>query len=553
MNKWFTLALLMLLVLTGCASNKRTAPAESKVTTPYTGIVTKVAILPLKAMDSPSRYIQKMLTVRDLEIAFDDHPEYSLMSMEDVAHEFKLSGYRDVDELETEEMRELADMTKCDVLAMANITSISSENYAIAMRLYSARTEELHQLNFNVSKYKEQRWETLHTSLMGELDKFVTTEVDKMFNIATNYYSSGNYTEAEKSLKQALGLNPDLKDAHYYLGATYAKLNRPDEAITELNLNLEKDPAHQQSLRLLADIYEQKQLPLKRLEVMEKIATLNKDEEMWLAIANIYAENKNNAKAETALTEAIKIDPQYSLAQLRLAFLLYEDSRYADAIPYLEYAFDKYPENDLISRRLATSYQRTNRVADAIAKYEASIKSNPANPLPYLNVVSLYRMQAAEATDTKVAAEFNAKAIAMMNQLVAAQPNNAMAYVNLAGIYLAQNNFTLAEANSNLALQKDPSLYLPYIYLSTIVQNKGTLDYNRFADLEQKAAKAVGKAANTLKKERDNARSSANANFRRAADLLNQAKSRATEAEVITDINNRLSRVNNLISQSSGY
>jgi len=553
MNKWFTLALLMLLVLTGCASNKRTAPAESKVTTPYTGIVTKVAILPLKAMDSPSRYIQKMLTVRDLGIAFDDHPEYSLMSMEDVAHEFKLSGYRDVDDLETEEMRELADMTKCDVLAMANITSISSENYAIAMRLYSARTEELRQLNFNVSKYKEQRWETLHTSLMGELDKFVTTEVEKMFNIATNYYSSGNYTEAEKSLKQALGLNPDLKDAHYYLGATYAKLNRPDEAITELNLNLEKDPAHQQSLRLLADIYEQKQLPLKRLEVMEKIATLNKDEEMWLAIANIYAENKNNPKAEAALTEAIKIDPQFSLAQLRLAFLLYEDSRYADAIPYLEYAFDKYPENDLISRRLATSYQRTNRVADAIAKYETSIKSNPANPLPYLNVVSLYRMQAAETTDAKVAAEFNAKAIAMMNQLVAAQPNNAMAYVNLAGIYLAQNNFTLAEANSNLALQKDPSLYLPYIYLSTIVQNKGTSDYNRFADLEQKAAKAVGKAANTLKKDRDNARSSANANFRRAADLLNQAKSRATEAEVITDINNRLSRVNNLISQSSGY
>ncbi|MBP7310738.1 MAG: tetratricopeptide repeat protein [Candidatus Cloacimonetes bacterium] len=553
MNKWLTVAMVMILVLSGCASNRKASEPETKDAAPYTGIVTKVAVLPLKAMDSQSRYIQKILTVRDLDIAFAKHPAYDLLNMDEVADQFKLSGYRDVDDLETEEMTELAEMTKCDVLAMANITTLRSDSYAIAMRLFSARTQELKALNFNVSKFKEERWETLDTALMKEIDGFISTEVDKIFNVATNYYTNANYPEAEKNLKMAMGLNPDLKDAHYYLGATYAKMGKTDDAIRELNLNLEKDKTHQQSLYLLMEIYEQKQQPIQRLEVMEKLATLNEDEEMWLAIGNLYAENKNIGKAEAALGEAIKLDANFAVARSRLAFLLYEESRYADAIPHLEYAFDRYPENDLISRRLAVSYQRTNRVADAIAKYETAIKNNPSNPQPYLSVVSLYRMQASDATDPKQAAEYNAKALDMMNQLVKAQPDNALAYVNLAGIYLAQNNFPQAEANSNLALQKDPSLYLPFVYLSTVAQNKGTADYNRFADLEQQAAKAVGRKANTLKKDRDNARLAANANFRKAADYLNQAKSRATENEAITDINNRLSRVNNLISQSSGY
>ncbi len=554
MNKWLTVAIVLLLVLTGCASNRKASETETKAATePYTGIVTKVAILPLKAMDSQSRYIQKILTVRDLDIAFASHPAYDLMNMDEVAGQFKLSGYRDVDDLETEEMTELAEMTQCDVLAMANITTLRSDSYSIAMRLFSARTQELIQLNFNVSKFKEERWKTLETEVLAKIDEFVSNEVDKIFNVATNYYSSGNYPEAEKNLKMALGLNSELKDAHYYLGATYAKMGKSDDAIRELNLNLEKDKTHQQSLYLLMEMYEQKQQPLKRLEVMEKLAALNEDEEMWLAIGNLYVENKNISKAEAALGEAIKLDPNFAVARSRLAFLLYEEGRYADAIPHLEYAFDRFPDNDLISRRLAVSYQRTNRVADAIAKYETAIRNNPSNPQPYLSVVSLYRMQANDATDPKLAAEFNAKALAMMNQLIKAQPDNALAYLNLAGIYLAQSNFAQAETNSNLALQKDSSLYLPFVYLGTIAQNKGTNDYNRFAELEQQAAKAVGKKANTLKKDRDNARLSANANFRKAAEYFNQAKSRATEDETIADINNRLNRVNSLISQSSGY
>ncbi|GAB1366825.1 hypothetical protein MASR1M36_16960 [Candidatus Cloacimonadaceae bacterium] len=551
MNKWILIACAALLILAGCTAN-RTVPTTKEVV-PYEGITTKVAILPIKAMDSPSKYIQKMLTVRDLAYAFSSHPKYELQNMESVAAEFKMSGYKDVDDLELEDMKELATLTKCDVLAMGNITDVNGSVFAVAMRLYSARTGELRQLNFNLQKMKEDRWKTLDTALIGDLDKFVSTEVDKIYNIAMNFYAAENYSESEKSLKMAMGLNPDLKDAQYYLGATYFKMGKIDLAVQNLEANLAKDPQHQQTLYMLMDIYDQTKQPLKRLAVMEKLATLNEDEELWLAIANLYAEQNNNAKAESALRSAIALKEDYAQAHLRLALLLYDQERYNDAIIPLEYTFDRFPENELVSRRLAVAYQKTNRLGDAVAKYEQLIKNNPNNVQAYLSVTNLYRTQAADATDPKIVAEIQQKAINTMNELKKVQPDNALAYLNLATIYLSQSKFSEVESNATQASQKDPTLYLPFVYLGTVSQNKGTTEYNRFAELEQKAAKAVGKQANQLKKDRDNARSAANSHFRKAAEYLNAAKTRASEPETINDINNRLNAVNQLISRSSGF
>ncbi|MDD2228817.1 MAG: tetratricopeptide repeat protein [Candidatus Cloacimonetes bacterium] len=551
MNKWFLIVIVAMLLMVGCTSSRTALKADQATMEPYTGLVTKVAILPLKSMDSQSRYIEKILTVRDLNIAFAKHQKYELMNMDEVASEYKITGFQDVDALELEEMAEIAEMTKCDILVMGSISSIRGDTFAIAMRLFSPRTSELRQLNFNVTKDKFARWASLETSMMGDLDKFVSNETDKIFNIATNNYSTGNYAEAEKSLKLALALNPELKDAQYYLGATYFKSGKLDEAIVSLNKNVEKEPDHLPSLLMLMDVYEQSNQALNRLEVMEKIATLNNDEELWLAIANLWVEQENIPKAEAALLQAISIEPDFALAQSRLALLLFDEGRYADAIPYLEFAFDRYPENDLISRRLAVAYQKSNRMDEAIAKYELVIKNNPSNPQAYLSVVGLYRIQASEATDPKDAAAIYQKAIGTLNTLIKNQPDNALPYVNLASIYMTQSKFAEVETNSNLAIQRDPSLYLPYVYLGTVSQNKGTNDYNRFAELEKQAAKAVGKKANTLKKDRDNARLAAVANFRKAADYLNQAKSRATEGESINDINSRLARINQLISSAS--
>jgi len=552
MNRLLLIAMIALLLISACSVNTG-LPQPKEAPEAFTGIPTKVAILPLKTMDARSRNIRKILEIRDLEYVFSGYPQFELMDMEKVETEFKTFGYPDVDDMLPEEMQEVALDLGANVLITGNISATRADLFAIAMKFYSTRTEELRQVNFNVPNLKEKRWAQLDKSLMTELDRFISTEVDKIFNYATNFYAGGNFVEAEKQLQTAIGLDPENKDAYYYLGATYYKTDRYALAETNFNKVLAIDPTHYQSLMMLTEMYEKTGENLKRIAVMEKIAAMNEDAELWLAIGNLYAEANKMDKAQSAFESALAIDADNPLVKTRLAFLLYDQQRFLEALPYLESAYDSFPENDLISRRLAVSYQRSGRMDQAIARYESLIENNPQNTQAYLNVVSLYRNQAQEAQDQETKNAINAKAINAMRQLITVDKDNAMAYLNLASIYLAQSKYNDAETNANLTVQKDPSLYQSYVILATVSQSKGTTEYNRFVDLEKRAAAAVGRQATKLSKERDEAKVSANSHFRTAVQQLTTARTLTIETESLADINSRMSVLNSLVNQTAGY
>lgn len=552
MKRLLLIAMIATLLLSACVVN--TGVPQAKVEQEeYTGLSTKVAILPLKVMDGRCRNIRKILFVRDFYHVFADYPQYDLLNLEEVEAEYKAFRFLDVDDLELDEMAEIAEATDANVLILGNISSIRADLFSISLRLYSARTEELRQVNFNVDNHKEQRWEVLRKSLIAELDKFISNEVDKIYHVATNFYAAGNYAEAERQLKTAIGLDPDKTEAYYFLGSTYVKTE--SYALAEANFKkvLELDPEHNQALLMLNELYEETGDVMKRLAVMEQIATNNNDPELWLVIGNLYADERDFTNAEHAFDAALAIDPDEIRTVTRKGFMLYEQNRYADALEYLERSYDAFPDNEIISRRLALAYQRSGRMDQAIRRYEDLIKSNPNNVQAYLNVVGLYRNQASEAQDTAIRNEYLDKAVNTMNSLITISPENPMAFLNLASIYVLQGENNKAELNANKAIANDPTLYQAYIILATISQTRGTNDYNRFVDLEKRAADAVGRQATALAKERDAARTAAHNQFRRSADLLSNAGSIAGDPEVQADINSRLSVINNLINQTKGF
>lgn len=272
-------------------------------------VTSKVAILPLKAFDSGSKYIQKILTKRDLKLTFDKHAQYNLMDMKSVEKTFKASGYKDVEALEVDEMLEVANSIGSDMLIMGNVSTSNPMVFRVQMRLFSPKSKELKSVEFNVGKEKTARWKVLNDVLMVEVDKFISGEIDKMYNIAVNQFSTGNYAEAELSLIKVIELNPDKKDAYYTLGAAYNKQKKYEDAVRALTKCLELDPAHLQSLYTLSEIYEVTSQPIKRIEVLSKIAEINKDEELWLNIANLYYENNDKVRTEESLIKALALDP----------------------------------------------------------------------------------------------------------------------------------------------------------------------------------------------------------------------------------------------------
>lgn len=533
MNKWIILALAVMLGLYACVGNKTAVEAVPKAE-----ITTKVAILPLKAQDSSSRYITKILTVRDLDLTFDKHATYTLLDMQETALLYKEAGISDVEDMEKEDMEEISKVLKSDLIVMGTVSENRPGSYNVSMRMYSTLSGELKQVSFNVLKDKDSRWKALDEEMMKELDGFVSGEMDKIFNIATNYYNNGNYVQAEQSLKQVVALRPEKIDAYYYLGNTYLKLEQPAQAEQTFIKAYEVDSKDQRIIIALIDIYEKTNQPAKRISLMEQVAEANQDAETWLAVGNLYDQQGNKSKAKDAFRKALVIDPEYSAANVRLAFMLYDEGNYAESIPMLEKAFEIAPDNDIIGSRLATAYQKSGRSQDAIARYEGLIKQDPSNINSYLNLVSLYR------ADNK-----DSKAIETINALKKIDSNNPYAYLNLAAIYLSQGKLNDAETNANLTIAKSSRLYQPYVILSSVFQSRGTDAYNTYLDKDRQASQAVGKKATALKKERDAAKSNAQSLLRRSADNLQTARSYASESEAISDINTRLSRVNDLLNK----
>ena len=56
------------------------------------------------------------------------------------------------------------------------------------------------------------------------------------------YFLAGRYEEALEKYKMAVKLNPDYRDAHVGLAATYAVLGREEEARTEVSEILRIEP-----------------------------------------------------------------------------------------------------------------------------------------------------------------------------------------------------------------------------------------------------------------------------------------------------------------------
>lgn len=545
---FIAVVIIVLIALTACSSTKVNTPVNENTKT-FTGVTTKVAILPLKALDSPSRYIQKILTVRDLGIAFNSHPQYDLINLEETEKQFKNAGYRDVDALEVTELKEMSTILNSDVVIVANISESRPGIYNISTRFYGTRSNELRQYSFNVTKSRDDRIKTLETTFLVELDRFVSNEIDKIYNIAVNSYTTEKYDAAENSLKLVIGLNPEKADAYYYLGATYLKTKKYDLAEQNLEKAMAMNPTDQRASLALIDLYDATGNNAKKLVLMESIAVTANDEQLWLAIGNLHDESGNKNQAKAAFRKALEIDKDYIQAIIRLGFMLYEESDFNGAIPLLEQAAEQLPDNELVSDRLAAAYFRSNRISEAIARYEGQVKADPQNIQALLSVAGLYRMQASETRDAKLANDLNTKAINALNQVKKIDPENALVYLNLAAIYVAQKKNNDAETNANLAIAKNPSLYQPYVILASVNQTKGTEQYNRFADLEVQVSKAVGNKANQLKKDRDAAKASALNFFRRAKEQLESGRSRTSDASAVADINSKISSLNNLISK----
>jgi tetratricopeptide (TPR) repeat protein len=514
---------------------------------------TKVAILPFEKMDRSSDYIVKMLNIRDLELIFSKNKQFQVTGIKQSKEALGSLNGKKIDELDPEDILAVGKTLGTDIVITGTVNTIDARTFQVQTKIYSENTGEVNPISFNVTKNKYERWDAMQSQFITKVDVFVTNEIAKMVTLATQQFDQENNEAAEEGFLKVLSADSKNIIAHLYLGNIYFEKKDYQNAETYLDRGLAIDSTNVKLLNSLFNVYKAQNKTDDGIVVLKKVAQQSEDAEIWLALANMQADNGDNRAAAVSLDKSLEINPTYSKAIYRYGLLYYDDKKYEDAIPYLERATISYPDDSVLAKKLAYSYQITGKLEDAVKKFEQVAASNPTNVTAFFNLEGIYRAAAGDAAEKKNTAletSYNKKALNTLNQMKIFAPESALLYLRYADVYYALNNMNEAENNAMLSVQNDPTKHSAYLILAQISQKQGSDKYNQFVDLETAASKAIGKKADALIKQRDAAKIEAYRLFKQSEEQLNAAKSRTTDATVIADVNSRIAALQPLLNQT---
>jgi tetratricopeptide (TPR) repeat protein len=167
-------------------------------------------------------------------------------------------------------------------------------------------------------------------------------------------------------------------------GLTFCDFGQFDEALRYLEMLKEADPSSLSAYLLMASIYNRKKDYKKATELMtglyEKLPKETNKTEYFEALASVYSEQHNTAKAEEAFRQAVSLEPGKSGIYQSWTLLLNREKRYEDAKHVLENAFkhiDKNSEQGMFLEAQVLTGQKNFDRAEML--YHLLLKASPDN------------------------------------------------------------------------------------------------------------------------------------------------------------------------------
>ena len=204
-----------------------------------------------------------------------------------------------------------------------------------------------------------------------KLDSNYEPAIDLLGDIKQEYYVQAlayikncAHTEAINTLRKTVEIDPDSKEAHYSLGATYFKIGVLELAEKAAREVLRIDRNYELACCLLSSIKEE--YYKRGLTALEQCK--------WKSV-------------EKLAEEALRIDPNYQLASGLLKQAYYEqclahiqNGRYVEGINKLQKAKDIDPNCEKIHYHLGLAYFKLNRLTEAQMMAEKALSIQPNYP-----------------------------------------------------------------------------------------------------------------------------------------------------------------------------
>lgn len=176
--------------------------------------------------------------------------------------------------------------------------------------------------------------------------------------LGTIFYDQGKFNKALKTFRKALEIDPGFTDASVGLSIIYNDLGKYEEG----RRVFEEAQAHLAKSKLRKDPYADEKLASKHdelgelylhygrsseaLEQFQKALSLtSRKAEIGMKIAEAHTREGHTDRAIKELREAVKLNPKFLPARLRMGTLLYESKRVLEAVEVWESVLLRDPDH----------------------------------------------------------------------------------------------------------------------------------------------------------------------------------------------------------------
>lgn len=266
--------------------------------------------------------------------------------------------------------------------------------------------------------------------------------------------------------EKALQIDPDNADIRLKIARAYEKAGNYSYAAEHYNFALKNSEEKEEILNSLEKICRQ------RSEANPA------DAEAHCNLGVIYQKRGNIEGALSEYQKAEKLNPGLTTTKTNMAVLYYEQRKYKEAIEASNKALLIDPKNVQARLQKAKSFKALSLWENATEEYKNVLKYENQNSEAQFGLAEIYTknmptedaISQLQAQGIKLSPDFYAKmaydshknknipsAIKYYQAAIDANPNDKALYLNLAQIYIGQNNFPQALIYAEKAKQKFPT------------------------------------------------------------------------------------------------
>jgi tetratricopeptide (TPR) repeat protein len=293
------------------------------------------------------------------------------------------------------------------------------------------------------------------------------------FNLAMSYTLLRKDAEAVAEYRKTLEIKPGLYEAELNGGIVLMRQKNPAEAIALLEDAVRQKPAEFRPRYYFAEALLETGDYVRAVESFQQAITLDgKSAGAHLGMAQALVQQGKLGEADPHFREAAKIDPKYRAYLLELAQLHEKANQPAEAIAI----YREFPDNAPVQTRMAELLMESQKFAEAIPRLEEAVRTTPDNT----NRVAL--------ASAYVFTQQLEKALPLLEQSAAADPGNYEVRMMYARALRDRKQFGAAAAQFYEAAKVKPSEPRPWTELGDMLYMTG--DYPRALAAFENAQKA---------------------------------------------------------------